>query len=101
DEADSILIDEARIPLVIAGGDTTVESLPYRVDAVTRRFRSGTHFTVDEHGRNVALTDLGAREAELLFQCGNLYEPQNLNLLCAIQDSLHAHALLRREWTTW
>jgi preprotein translocase subunit SecA len=97
DEADSILIDEARIPLVIAGGDSTVESLPYRVDTVTRRFRGGVHFTVDEHGRNVALTDLGAREAEHFFRCGNLYEPQNLNLLCAIQDSLHARSLLRRD----
>ncbi|MGE5324491.1 MAG: hypothetical protein ACM3SW_16615, partial [Actinomycetota bacterium] len=97
DEADSILIDEARIPLVIAGGDSTVESLPYRVDAVTRRFRRGIHFTIDEHGRNVALTDYGAHEAERAFRCGNLYEEQNLNLLCAIQDSLHAHAFLQRD----
>jgi preprotein translocase subunit SecA len=97
DEADSILIDEARIPLVIAGGDASVESLPYRVEAITRHFRRGVHFTVDEHGRNIALTDHGAREAEQAFRCGNLYEGQNLNLLCAIQDSLHAHALLRRD----
>ena len=97
DEADSILIDEARIPLVIAGGDSTVESLPYRVNAVTCRFRRGIHFTVDEHGRNVALTDVGAKEAEQGFRCGNLYEPRNVNLLCAIQDSLQAHALLRRD----
>jgi len=97
DEADSILIDEARIPLVIAGGDSTVESLPYRVNAVTCRFRRDIHFTVDEHGRNVALTDVGAKEAEQVFRCGNLYEPRNLNLLCAIQDSLQAHALLRRD----
>jgi len=97
DEADSILIDEARIPLVIAGGDSTVESLPYRVNAVTCLFRRGIHFPVDEHGRNVALTDVGAKEAEQVFRCGNLYEPRNLNLLCAIQDSLQAHALLRRD----
>ncbi|HET9181481.1 MAG TPA: accessory Sec system translocase SecA2 [Candidatus Angelobacter sp.] len=97
DEADSILIDEARIPLVIAGGDSTVQSLPYRVDAITRRFRCGVHFTVDEHRRNVALTDYGAQEAERAFRCGNLYEEQNLNLLCAIQDSLHAHAFLQRD----
>jgi preprotein translocase subunit SecA len=97
DEADSILIDEARIPLIIAGGDSTVESLPYRVDSVTRRFRHGIHFTVDEHGRNIALTDHGAREVERAFRCGNLYEETNLNLLCAIQDSLHAHAFLHRD----
>ena len=97
DEADSILIDEARIPLVIAGGDGTVESLPYRVDAVTRHFRRGVHFMVDEHGRNISLTDHGAHEAEQAFRCGNLYEERNLNLLCAIQDSLQAHALLHRD----
>ena len=97
DEADSILIDEARIPLVIAGGDSATESLPYRVDRVTRRFRRGVHFTVDEHGRNVALTDLGAKEAEQALGCDNLYEPENINVLCAVQDSLQAHALLRRD----
>jgi preprotein translocase subunit SecA len=97
DEADSILIDEARIPLVIAGGDAVVESLPYRVDTVTRHMRRGIHYTVDEHGRNAVLTAEGAHIAEQAFHSGNLYEDRNLNLLCAIQDSLHAHALLRRD----
>lgn len=97
DEADSILIDEARIPLVIAGGDAVVESLPYRVDTVTRHMRRGAHYTVDEHGRNAVLTAEGAHIAEQAFRSGNLYEERNLNLLCAIQDSLHAHALLRRD----
>ncbi|HSM76233.1 MAG TPA: hypothetical protein VLT57_01340, partial [Bryobacteraceae bacterium] len=97
DEADSILIDEARIPLVIAGGDAETESLPYRVDAVTRHFRRGVHYTFDEYARNVSLTDFGAHTAEREFRCGNLYATKNLNLLCAIQDSLHAHALLRRD----
>ena len=97
DEADSLLIDEARIPLVIAGGDSDAASLPAIVDTVTRHFRRGVDFTVDEHGRNIALSEEGAREAEQAFRCGNLYEERNLNLLCAIQDSLHAHSLLRRD----
>jgi preprotein translocase subunit SecA len=97
DEADSILIDEARIPLVIAGGEANTESLPRRVDPVTRSFRRGVHYTVDEHGRHVALTDEGTRVAEQSFRCGNLFAEENLNLLCAIQDSIHAHALLRRD----
>jgi preprotein translocase subunit SecA len=97
DEADSILIDEARIPLVIAGGEAGVESLPRRVDPVTRHFRPGVHYSVDEHGRHVALTDEGVRAAEQAFRCGNLFAEKNLNLLCAIQDSIHAHALLRRD----
>ena len=97
DEVDSILIDEARIPLVIAGGDSDAASLPYHVDTVTRHFRRGVDFTVEEHGRTINLTDQGAREAEQAFRCGNLYKERNLNLLCAIHDSLHAHALLRRD----
>jgi len=97
DEADSILIDEARIPLVIAGGDAVAESLPYRVDGVTRNFRRGVHYTVDEYGRNVALTDAGVSEVEWAFKCTNLFAAENLTLHAAVQDSVHAHALLRRD----
>src|SRR6266567_176925 len=97
DEADSILIDEARIPLVIAGGEAGAESLPRRVDPVTRNFHRGVHYTIDEHGRHVALTDEGTRVAEQSFRCSNLFAEENLNLLRAIQDSVHAHALLRRD----
>src|SRR5207244_1068699 len=67
DEADSILIDEARIPLVIAGDDDEAESLAYRVDALTRNFIYGTHYSVDENQRNVGLTDFGIRAVEKAF----------------------------------
>jgi preprotein translocase subunit SecA len=97
DEADSILIDEARIPLVIAGGDADTEPLAYRVDSVVRRFRRYQHFTVDEYGRNVALTDSGIRAIEGAFACGNLFAPENIELLSTVQDALHAHALLHRD----
>ncbi len=97
DEADSILIDEARIPLVIAGGEAGAEPLAYRVDHVTRHFRRWRHFTLDEYARNIALTDAGIRAVETSFGCGNLFDEHNLALLTAVQDSLHAHALLRRD----
>jgi preprotein translocase subunit SecA len=97
DEADSILIDEARIPLVIAGGAAGQDVLANQVDRVTRHFRRGRHFTLDEYSRNVALTDSGIRAVETSFGCGNLFEEQNLALLTAVQDSLHAHELLRRD----
>jgi len=97
DEADSILIDEARIPLVIAGGDAGDQPLAYQVDRVTRLFRRWRHFTLDEYGRNIALTDAGIRSIETSFNCGNLFDEQNLALLTAGQDSLHAHALLRKD----
>jgi preprotein translocase subunit SecA len=97
DEADSILIDEARIPLVIAGGEDQEENLAIRADRLVRRFRAGFHFTIEENFRNVALTDAGIRAVEESFRCANLFAEENLSLLSAIEDALHAHALLRRD----
>ncbi len=97
DEADSILIDEARIPLVIAGGEAGEQPLAYQVDRITRFFRRGRHFTLDEYARNIALTDAGIRAVETSFGRGNLFDEQNLALLTTVQDSIHAHAMLRRD----
>ena len=97
DEADSILIDEARIPLVIAGGDAGEEPLAVRVDCVVRHFHRYVHYTIDEYGRNVALTDSGIQAIERAFHCGNLFAEENLTLLTAVQDAAHARALLRRD----
>jgi preprotein translocase subunit SecA len=97
DEVDSILIDEARIPLVIAGGHVEQESLAVRVDRLTRFLRRVKHYTLDEYARNIALTDAGIQAIETSFGCGNLFEAENLGLLTAVQDSIHAHALLRRD----
>ncbi|HVW87654.1 MAG TPA: hypothetical protein VHB50_23365, partial [Bryobacteraceae bacterium] len=97
DEADSILIDEARIPLVIAGGEQEDEQLAVRACCIVARLRHGWHFTIEENSRNVSLTDAGIREVERGFQCGNLFARENLSLLSAAQDALHARALLRRD----
>ncbi|MBV8905518.1 MAG: hypothetical protein JOZ22_17955, partial [Acidobacteriia bacterium] len=97
DEVDSILIDEARIPLVIAGGDTDGAALAYTADKVVRRFRLGLHYTVDVGAHNVALSDVGIRDVEHAFGCRNLFEERNLRLHTAVQDALEAHALLRRD----
>jgi preprotein translocase subunit SecA len=97
DEADSLLIDEARVPLVIAGGESEQAPLVRRVDSLLRRFRWPFHYSVDEYGRNIALTDAGIRVVENAFGCGNLFAEENLRLLAAVQNALHAHALLRRD----
>ena len=97
DEADSILIDEARVPLVIAGDQENTEGLAHQVDKVTRHLRLFQHYVVDEGGRNVALTDAGIAAIERAFNCGNLFDDENLTLHAAVQDSIHAHALLRRD----
>jgi preprotein translocase subunit SecA len=97
DEADSILIDEARIPLVIAGGDEGEDLLAIRADRIVRGLARGTHFRIEEHFRNVTLTDTGIHLVEQQLACGNLFAAENLNALAAVQDALHAHALLRRD----
>lgn len=97
DEADSILIDEARVPLVIAGGGSEGSGLGLAADPVVRALRPGWHYTVDIGANNVALTDRGVAHAEQALHCGNLYESRNLSLLTALQDALHAHVLLRRD----
>ncbi len=98
DEADSILIDEARIPLVIAGGIPRDElPLALRADQLVRHFRRFEHFNVDEFGRNISLTDRGIREGERAFHLNSLFDEESLGVLSAIQDALHVHALLRRD----
>ena len=97
DEVDSILIDEARIPLVIAAGDTTPPELAYRCAAIARGLRFNLDYGVDEYARNVHLMDPGAAKVEGALHCGNLYDLSNVPLLTAVLDALHAEALLRRD----
>ena len=78
DEADSILIDEARIPLVIAGGDPLSESLAARADRITRTLHLGLHYRIEEYGRNVTLTDAGIQAVEVALGCGNSLQPREL-----------------------
>nr|MDQ2711032.1 accessory Sec system translocase SecA2 [Acidobacteriota bacterium] len=97
DEADSILIDEARIPLVIAGGVPEDPALAHRVDSVVAALLPHVHYLRDEFARNVQLTDAGIRRVEGALGCGSLFDEQNLGILTAVQDALHAHALLKRD----
>ncbi|HXA50972.1 MAG TPA: hypothetical protein VNV86_11730, partial [Candidatus Acidoferrum sp.] len=97
DEADSILIDEARIPLVLAGGEADEELLARKVDAVVRCFHRNVHFTLDEYGRNIAITDAGAQAVEHSLACGNLYAEGNLPMYTAVHNAIQANFLLRRD----
>ena len=97
DEADSILIDEARIPLVIAGGANPADGLPHRMASLAHWLTPGRDYTRDEYSRNVNLTETGARRAEMWLRVSNLYDLENLALLTALNHSLHAKELLRRD----
>src|SRR5260370_12753520 len=96
DEADSILIDEARIPLVIAGGQASQEPLAYRVDRLTRHFRQHADYTLDDYGRNITLTDFGIPAVESALCCGDLFGEENLALVVAVPDAFQAYATARR-----
>jgi preprotein translocase subunit SecA len=97
DEVDSILIDEARIPLVLAGGAENEENTAERANRVARWMRRYVHFNLDEFGRNISLSDEGARVAENALGCGNLYAEENFELYTALIDAIHAHNLLHRD----
>ena len=101
DEADSILIDEARVPLVIAGatgrGADQGADRPDMIRTIVEQLELGVDYCTDDHRRNVYLTDAGAHRAEELLGRGNLYTPANLEVLTELNLALHAEALMRRD----
>lgn len=97
DEVDSILIDEARIPLVIAGEVPAPQDLARNMARLVAGFRHHGDYLTDEFGRNVQLTDTGIAKVEAALGCGSIFEPRNLRIFTAAQDAVHAHALLRRD----
>jgi preprotein translocase subunit SecA len=97
DEVDSILIDEARIPLVIAGEMEGTESLDlYQVVAVVRRLKRGIDFQTDRYAMNVFLTEEGIAKVEHMLGY-ELYKQGNENILVRVNQALHAHVLLKRD----
>jgi preprotein translocase subunit SecA len=97
DEADSILIDEARIPLVIAGGRFDAEHLARRMAELAEELIPGRDFFTDSFQRNVRLTDAGIRRVERAGGVPNLFAEEGVETLAAIEAALHARALLRRD----
>jgi len=97
DEVDSILIDEARTPLIISGPAEESTELYYRVNRVATMLKRDRDFTVDEKARSAILTEAGVAQAERLMNVDNLYDPRNIEILHHLNQSLKAHALFRRD----
>jgi preprotein translocase subunit SecA len=97
DEADSILIDEARIPLVISGAAGELNVDAERLAPLIRRLVPGRDYEFDEDKRNVFPTDSGMAKLETELGCGDLYSSRNELLLAAVHCALHAEALLQRD----
>ena len=97
DEADSLMIDEARVPLVIAGRVELGDSRAPRLAGLVASLCAGTHFDTDEYGRDVELTERGAEHVEQILGCGPLHSTVNVALLTELNCALHARVLLRRD----
>ena len=97
DEVDSILIDEARTPLIIAGSSEEDTSKYFRIDSVIPKLIPETDFKIDEKDRQVTLTDDGIRHAEQLLGVPNLYDPSAIETLHGLNQALLAHNLYKRD----
>jgi preprotein translocase subunit SecA len=97
DEADSLMIDEARVPLVIAGSVDGDPTLTPRLAALVASLRPGVHFDTDEYGRDIELTEAGIEHVERALGCGGLHSAENLTVLTELNCALHARVLLRRD----
>jgi preprotein translocase subunit SecA len=96
DEVDSILIDEARTPLIISGRPEKSSDIYIKVDDVVRRLRKDEHYTVDEKQRSIVLTDEGMDAAEQLLGVANLYADDTIGLVHLVEQSLKAHNFFKR-----
>jgi len=97
DEVDSILIDEARTPLIISGPAEKSTHLYYQVNGIIPSLKAEQDYTKDEKARSVALTEEGVAAAERLLQVENLYDPRNIETLHHVNQALKAHTLFKRD----
>ncbi len=95
DEVDSILVDEARTPLIISGPAEKSTHLYYQVNGIIPKLKKETHYTIDEKARAVQLGEEGIAQAEKLLQVDNLYDPKYIELLHHVNQALKAHTLFK------
>lgn len=98
DEVDSILIDEARTPLIISGSAESSSSLYQDVDRVVKKFKKDLDFEVDEKARSVTLTEHAIDSIEAQFAIKNLYALEHASLLHHVMQAVRAHALFKRDF---
>ncbi|MEJ7602485.1 MAG: preprotein translocase subunit SecA, partial [Kofleriaceae bacterium] len=96
DEVDSILIDEARTPLIISGSAEESADLYVKIDRLIPRLKREVDYTVDEKAHSAMLTDDGVEKMEKLLGVDNLYEASNIQLVHHVNQALRAHTLYKR-----
>jgi preprotein translocase subunit SecA len=95
DEVDSILIDEARTPLIISGPSEESTDKYYKIDKIIPKLKKEDDYTIDEKARTVILTEEGNIKVEKLLGAGNLYDPANIDLVHHVLQGLKAHTLFK------
>ena len=98
DEVDSILIDEARTPLIISGGELTSANLYIDADKFAKSLKNEEDYLYDEKTKGVTLTDLGNEKAEKYFHLNNLYDMQNNELVHYINQALRANYSMKKDF---
>jgi preprotein translocase subunit SecA len=97
DEVDSILIDEARTPLIISGQGDKPKDLYYQVAKIIPRLKNEADYTLDEKARRVTLTDFGAEKVERTLGIDSLYDSVNTEISHHVNQALHAHVVMKRD----
>jgi preprotein translocase subunit SecA len=97
DEVDSILIDEARTPLIISGPTEESTDKYYRIDKIIPKLIQDIDYTIDEKHKTATLTEEGISKCERLLSLGNLYDPQHMETIHHVYQALRAHTLYRRD----
>ncbi len=97
DEVDSILIDEARTPLIISGPAEESTDKYYRVDKIIPKLIQEIDYTLDEKQRTATLTEEGVSKCERLLNLGNLFDPANMDIIHHVYQGLRAHTLFQRD----
>ncbi|MBN2332724.1 MAG: preprotein translocase subunit SecA [Deltaproteobacteria bacterium] len=97
DEVDSILVDEARTPLIISGPTEDRTDKYYLIDKVIPRLNRDTDYEMEEKTKTVVLTEQGVARVEQLLKINNLFEPAQMEVLHHVNQALKAHALFKRD----
>ena len=97
DEVDSILIDEARTPLIISGPSEESTDKYYKINKIIPNLKIEVDYTIDEKAKAAILTEEGNIKVEKLLGAGNLYDPANVELVHHVNQGLRAHAMFKKD----
>ncbi|HKY62555.1 MAG TPA: preprotein translocase subunit SecA, partial [bacterium] len=97
DEVDSILIDEARTPLIISGPSEDSTDKYHRINVIIPNLKAEADYTIDEKARSATLTEEGVAHVEKLLNVDNLYDPRQIEILHHVNQALRAHVLYKRD----